>query len=528
MKRLKNSNRVSWPSEVDLCQVRLFLSDDCPSQVGLEAQDHLQEKSSWILHSNSMDSDDLPPGFEVSHHANQLKGMFSFIPQMKWKCPPKFVLSQNWQVAAGEESKEVGDQRLRELTVLEAIYPRLSSIPSSPSVSLDIEECQLDDRYTPVIPITPIEEDDPKHLQPDFAVPVSTSITLPPPILTQSSLASSTPLASQSNIPALNPLANEKPALEKLPHSEADITAAAAAAAFTAIMKSNEQGSLIDTNLLIKILSSPEVIEKLMDSCGTPANPEAVTVPASKPPNPSSCLSRPEPLSRPKPSSTTMVPEEAPAYTGTASMPRSKPDIALPSLKPEKVSSLPPAKMLPRLQVPTSTEASPISRSKQVHLLDPLPSSGPGVAFAPGLANGNVNPIPQGMSSGSYPMLSLQNMGKKISSVATKPSIMKDANYYKNLVKLHGGERQETPDPIPSQYSSLHDHYHDPKPVQDFRQVDLKYQKPCIYFNSSLGCKNGSSCLYQHVTPFKWHADSVWEGHGAKRMRLGNEIAGGR
>jgi hypothetical protein len=38
-------------------------------------------------------------------------------------------MSHNWQVVAGEESTEVEAQKLREMRVLEAVYPRLSAIP---------------------------------------------------------------------------------------------------------------------------------------------------------------------------------------------------------------------------------------------------------------------------------------------------------------------------------------------------------------------------------------------------------------
>ena len=40
--------------------------------------------------------------------------------------------------------------------------------------------------------------------------------------------------------------------------------AAAAAAAFVEIMRSNEEGSMIDQDLLIKILSNPQIIETLI------------------------------------------------------------------------------------------------------------------------------------------------------------------------------------------------------------------------------------------------------------------------
>jgi len=41
----------------------------------------------------------------------------------------QFTLSNDWRVAAGEDSTETCDQKLREMRVPEAIYPRISAIP---------------------------------------------------------------------------------------------------------------------------------------------------------------------------------------------------------------------------------------------------------------------------------------------------------------------------------------------------------------------------------------------------------------
>lgn len=38
-------------------------------------------------------------------------------------------MSDDWCVAAGEESEEAEAQKLREMRVLEAVYPRFSAIP---------------------------------------------------------------------------------------------------------------------------------------------------------------------------------------------------------------------------------------------------------------------------------------------------------------------------------------------------------------------------------------------------------------
>lgn len=90
MRGLHEGKRVSWASDLNLRQVRLFLSEDCPSEVGLGAQDHLQAKASWLLHSTGLGSDDtLPPGFEVAHPENQWQIKLSQIPVNQWRCPPK-------------------------------------------------------------------------------------------------------------------------------------------------------------------------------------------------------------------------------------------------------------------------------------------------------------------------------------------------------------------------------------------------------------------------------------------------------
>ena len=74
--------------------MRLFLSEDAPSQSGLGAQDHLQAKAAWLLHAEGLvESDDLlPPGFEALHkHQPQIE--ISQIPIIKWQCPPAVIES---------------------------------------------------------------------------------------------------------------------------------------------------------------------------------------------------------------------------------------------------------------------------------------------------------------------------------------------------------------------------------------------------------------------------------------------------
>lgn len=48
----------------------------------------------------------------------------------------QFVVDIAWQVVAGDESLEIETQNQREMRVLEAIYPRPSSIPPKCDTSL--------------------------------------------------------------------------------------------------------------------------------------------------------------------------------------------------------------------------------------------------------------------------------------------------------------------------------------------------------------------------------------------------------
>ncbi|KAM3363035.1 hypothetical protein P3S68_017889 [Capsicum galapagoense] len=152
--------RVSWASGPNLCQVKLFLEEDCPSKVGWGSQHHLQLKRTppSIIRKSS----------EGRQCLKQSKEKLSYLSLAKWKCPPKFNLDAEWRVVAGEESKEAEDQEHREKRVSEVVYPSRSTIPPNPYISSDLKQ-YYDDNQTPVIRITPIEEADveaPFHLTP--------------------------------------------------------------------------------------------------------------------------------------------------------------------------------------------------------------------------------------------------------------------------------------------------------------------------------------------------------------------------
>ncbi|KAB1201874.1 Zinc finger CCCH domain-containing protein 30 [Morella rubra] len=278
-----------------------------------------------MLHSDVIGSNELPPGFEASTSTKHLKKELHRIPQIRWSCPPKFIISHNWQVVAGEESKEVEAQKLRASRMLEAVYPRPSAIPPSPSVSLDIENERYDDSLTPLVPINPIEEEDSEDLPSE-------------PTVDLNNLVCSQPSASgPMNIPTSS--APAAPASEKsapgISHVGADVIAAASTA-LAAIMKSNQQGSLIDTDLLIKILSDPKMIQNLISDHPpppTPVNPavnppaNAVSAPANTATPPANAVSAPANTAATANAGVSMiVSKPVTALVHTSSVSVSKPD----------------------------------------------------------------------------------------------------------------------------------------------------------------------------------------------------------
>lgn len=442
MRGLHKSKRVSWASDVNLCQVKLFLSEESPSQVGLGGQDHLQAKTSLLLHSTGLGSDDnLPPGFEGAHPANHWQIKLSQIPIIKWRCPPQFVLNVAWQVVAGEESEETEVQNQREMRVLEAVYPRPSAIPPNPTVSVDAADLGHDDGQTLLIPITPVEDEDmavdsPSVSTTPFSLPVSQQ-----PLI----LAPGIPSASQCSLPIITNPPNQKPATGMAVVAEPDVVAAASAA-FNAIMKSNENGNLIDQDLLIKLLNNPKMIEKLVTDYGTATN---------------------------------------------STKPRSPPMASLdqPPVHIDRAVT----------STPSSVTVSSIPFYHQ--------PNGAGVGPPnPRLPSPAAIPVSSSLSVGAPPA--------------------KDINYYKSLIQQHGGERQET---LP-QYGNRNSHQQSANQelVNNQKPRDLrpKIMKPCIYFNSSRGCRHGANCSYQHDASFQQRgSSSVQEVQGAKRMKLDREIS---
>ncbi|KAL5778169.1 hypothetical protein ACOSP7_011095 [Xanthoceras sorbifolium] len=459
MRGLHKSKRVSWASDVNLCQVRLFLSEESPSQVGLGAQDHLQAKSSWVTHTNGAGTDDiLPPGFEGAHPPNQFQINLSEIPIIQWRCPPRFCLDSKWQVVAGDESKEVEIQNQREMRMLEAVYPRPSAIPPNPSVSVDVEGSHYNDQQTPLIPITPIEDEEAvADAQSGLTAPLSAGMSSQPSLL-----APGIPPLPQGSVPSVShPPVNESPASGAVLGVDPNVVAAASAA-LSEMSKSNGNGNLIDHDLLIKILSNPKLIEKLVTDHGSASSTQNLPQPTFPVVPPSSDHPPSVPLSHPSPLRVNMMETSSPSMAATS--------------------------------------------------------------------NGAFYPQPNAVGVGHHPNAWGKPPGVVPASSSPSPSYgvsqAKDLNYYKNLIQQHGGERQETPQQFGGRYS------HQPGMNQESvnnnpksRDSKPRIMKPCIYFNSSRGCRHGANCSYQHDPSAQQRGSNMPEVQNAKRMKMDREIS---
>ncbi|KAK4387472.1 Zinc finger CCCH domain-containing protein 6 [Sesamum angolense] len=486
----QKSKTVTWASDLNLCQVKLFLLEESPSQVGMATQDHLQAKPLWSLQSDIGLDDSLPPGFEEIQPANLWRLKLSQIPLMKWRCPPRFEVNSEWRVVAGEESKEMQAQNQREMRVLEAIYPRPSAIPPkcdmhlpfifllfssspSPSASVDVQDSIANDLNTPLIPVTPIEDEDAAT---DTSLGSLTTNTNPMISQPQHLLDGTT--SSQCN-GSTSPHTNRISATVMEP----GILAAAQAALSSIISNSSnsERGSLIDSDLLIKILSDPETIGQFVSS--NSASSSAQNGP------PSSMQSMPYPSFQ-----------------------------SIPTSGVQEVTQNMPS---------TSTQYMPNSRSLRQSSFDPVNVRRDPLS-AHSLANGPSYP-PQ-TRTGSIPDLR-PSIPEVISAPAPSPSpraipVTKDINYYKSLVQQHGAERRDVLPQFAHQSNQSMGRSRDPSNFIKPRESKPRITKPCLFFNSSRGCRNGVNCAYQHDTSSQQRVNGIPEVHGAKRVKLDRGITG--
>lgn len=179
--------------------------------------------------------------------------------------------------------------------------------------------------------------------------------------------------------------------------------------------------------------------------------------------------------------------------------------------------------------------ARPLSSGAPVYKMDPPPSqynnAETGSSSSGMMSNGHLYPYLNG--TGPMSMTHQQSVSLLSGVVpqvlsAQPPSHLKDLNYYKNLIQQHGGERHTD-----SQHPFItHPIHHggvvDQDVVDNSKPRDAKHKimKPCMYFNTSKGCRHGANCVYQHDMSAQQRVTSISEMQSAKRMKMDREIRG--
>ena len=269
--------------------------------------------------------------------------------------------------------------------------------------------------------------------------------------------------SSSSNAPIIpNPPVSENVAARMAPGVEPDVVAAASAA-LTAVMRSNEQGSLIDHNLLVQLLSNPVIIERIVTESSS-SNPQPVPnqrlppIALSDQPPGHVSASRAEtniPLSAAIPS--------VPFYSQSQS---NGPGGPVPGPRP-------PPPPPPPMVGPSSSSSSSPPVTKDINYFKSLIQQHGGERAEP---QDQPHSHPQFTGRPNHHVLGLNP----------------------ETVVTH------------------------PKP----RDSKPKIMKPCIYFHSSRGCRHGANCSYQHDACLQQRVSSMPEVQNAKRMKLDREITG--
>ncbi|CAF2046702.1 zinc finger CCCH domain-containing protein 45 [Brassica napus] len=517
MKRSKKS-RVSWPSGPKLCQVKIFRTEDCPAKVASQPQRLNYPKQS----PGRRQVPDLPPGFEGNHYAEKIS--VSTIPRIKWKRPAKFIVSGAWLMGDGGESTERRTENLRISKVLEALYPHRSTIPSRPSVSPVVGAESFDDSKTPTIRLTPIE-DESESSEESSNTSLESNITASK----QSSLETKPQCAIQELVSGPAP----------------ELSLAAASAALAALMKTKEQGSMIDPDLLIKLLRDPKMIKNLItDTTGKSSAPKNQPL-ETKTINPTRLV--PEhatalPMTKPQP---TIIPQK---QGFTASQPVTNPEqrrVSPPKTEQRRVSPPKPEQRRVSPPKPVNQNISPLNQINRNPVSIPMPVqpcvtqpslparipssslpmnvnphqrpprvfSEPKVTMNPPHHNPayrtpemNIVQAPVGFGRGpengfnNYPM-NFNRTGKPV----VQP--MKSDDYFKNLIREHGTVNHET------------NQYHSQNGKFNGRFDQNKVQKQCMYYGTARGCQMGDRCVCVHD---RLRPNFEAEAPGAKRLKFGS------
>lgn len=364
----------------------------------------------------------------------------------------------------------------------------------------------MNDRFTPLVPITPIEDEDATLDTPLSSIAANTN-----PLILQPQHSSHAPFSSPGSS-SINPHANGFPATTVEP----DIVAAAQAA-LTSAMSNADQGNLIDRELLIKILSDPKMIEQLVINHATQNAPSSSTQNM-----PSSSHFRNIPVTGAQTVVSSSTQHMSSSNLLSAVGMQNVASSSTPSMHNTPSTS---SQYIPDLRSPPRSSFDPVNIA--INRRDPLSAH----VTRPELI-AHSRPTATGPFYPPSRVGSIPNVRPSVPDVISAPSpsmgapVTKDINYYKSLIQQHGGERRETMPQFAQQGNQPPGSSQEPLNVMKPRESKPKIMRPCIYFNSSRGCRNGANCAYQHDMSSQQRVSSIPEVQNAKRVKLDREITG--
>lgn len=264
---------MTWPTHDRMCEAQVF-SNDAPSATGSTVQVKCPScplKNTTVLNKEV----DSPPGF-YKFPAKRMRldvlPKASTVIEKHWYCPEKFVLDPAWCVAEGCESKEAIYLNQREIRMLEAVYPHLSSIPDSPAEPQK-QYKDVDESLIFQIPLISVEDEEEKtedEAEKGTFDEQDCLLSVP---------ASGGPYNHREGSIREMLTDSEKPVLHKLnavksgqgpARRDADPKIAAAVAAACMVVKSLEGRGLVDQELLVTLLRNPALIKSLTHSSQIP------------------------------------------------------------------------------------------------------------------------------------------------------------------------------------------------------------------------------------------------------------------
>ncbi|CAJ1930368.1 unnamed protein product [Sphenostylis stenocarpa] len=237
--------------------------------------------------------------------------------------------------------------------------------------------------------------------------------------------------------------------------SEVDLFAAYATVA-AAIMKRNEEQCLIDTNFLLETVNDPIKIGNLIQEYISTTSTFNTATPTRTVSIPTSCYAP----------ATSSVPLTTPASKTT-------PFVSLLSPTPEKST-------IPSVSLEVTTLDKPVATAP---LTKPASTE-----------TETTNTVTKRVEKPEAPLQNQrqEHLESDASSVSSQRCV-KDVNYYMNLVNDPDDNKKDM-----RSRNNFRDSKQSRNNTTNPEEEKFKIHKPCKYFKTSRGCRNGSNCRYEH------------------------------